>query len=105
LLPPGALVAAFNWRDAGKIGYALGPDATMLCLNSDSRQFGMADPPRDHEGQDVLLLLVDPAERASEQARAWFRTVDTLPPSFVRFHGRVLRTITVLRGHALLPRP
>jgi 4-amino-4-deoxy-L-arabinose transferase-like glycosyltransferase len=105
LLPPGTLVAAFNWRDAGKIGYALGPDAPMLCLNSDSRQFGMADPLSDHVGRDVLLLLVDPAERASEKAKAWFRTVDTLPPSSVRFDGRVLRTITVLHGHALLPRP
>jgi 4-amino-4-deoxy-L-arabinose transferase-like glycosyltransferase len=105
LLPPGALVAALNWRDAGKIGYALGPDSTMLCLNSDSRQFGIADPPRDHAGQDVLLLLVDPAERATEQAKAWFETIDTLAPSSVLFRGRVLRTITVLRGHTLLPRP
>ena len=32
LLPPGTVVAALNWRDAGKIGYALGPDVTMLCL-------------------------------------------------------------------------
>jgi hypothetical protein len=105
LLPPGALVAALNWRDAGKIGYALGPNATMLCLSSDSRQFGIADPPRGHAGQDVLLLLVDPAERATEQAKAWFHTLDTLAPSSVQFHGRVLRTITVLRGHKLLLQP
>jgi 4-amino-4-deoxy-L-arabinose transferase-like glycosyltransferase len=105
LLPPGTLVAALNWRDAGKIGYGLGPDSTMLCLSSDSRQFGIADPPRDHAGQDVLLLLVDPAERATEQAKAWFQTIDTLAPSAVRFHGRVLRTIKVLRGHTLLSQP
>ncbi|HEY4044663.1 MAG TPA: glycosyltransferase family 39 protein, partial [Rhodopila sp.] len=30
LLPAGTVVAALNWRDAGKIGYALGPGATML---------------------------------------------------------------------------
>ena len=77
----------------------------MLCLSPDSRQFGIADPPRDHAGQDVLLLLVDPAERATEQAKAWFQTIDTLAPSSVQFHGRVLRTITVLRGHTLLPKP
>jgi 4-amino-4-deoxy-L-arabinose transferase-like glycosyltransferase len=105
LLPPRGLVAALNWRDAGKIGYALGPDATMLCLNADPRQFGIADPPEAYAGQDVLLLLVDPAERATEQARAWFETVDALAPSSVVFHGRTLRTITVLRGHNLLPRP
>ena len=105
LLPPGTLVAAFNWRDAGKIGHALGPDVTMLCLNSDSRQFGYADPPRNRAGQDVLLLSVDPAERALEEAKTWFAAVDTLTQSSVRLEGRVLRIVTVLRGHGLLGRP
>jgi Dolichyl-phosphate-mannose-protein mannosyltransferase len=105
LLPPGTVVAALNWRDAGKIGYALGPDATMLCLCSDSRQFGFAHPLRDYAGQDVLLLMVDPAEHGSAEAKAWFQTVDILAPAPVRLQDRVLRTITVLRGHVLHPRP
>ena len=39
---PGLVVGADNWRDGGKIAYALGPDVTVLCLNRDSRQFGFA---------------------------------------------------------------
>jgi hypothetical protein len=105
LLPPGTVAAAFNWRDAGKIGHALGPDTTMLCLSTDSRQFGFADPPRDFAGKDVLLLVLDPADRGIEAAKQWFRAVDVLPGTSVRLDGRVLRTVAILRGHGLLPPP
>jgi hypothetical protein len=105
LLPPHALVAALNWRDAGKIGYAVGSDATILCLSADSRQFAYADPSGDYAGQDVLLLVVDRPPRAAEEARRWFETIDILAPTSVRLTGRVLRTVTVLRGHDLRPPP
>jgi hypothetical protein len=101
LLPPGALVAALNWRDAGKIGHALGSGTTMLCLNLDSRQFGLADPLTEFARRDVLLLSVDP----SRQAEAWFGSVQALPGTSVRLDGRVLRTITVRRGYDLRAQP
>jgi len=105
LLPTGALVAALNWRDAGKIGYALGPGTTMLCLNPDSRQFGLAHPLSEVAGQDMLLLVLGPAETAVAAARLWFRTVEVLPGTSVQLHGRVLRIVTVLSGRALMPPP
>ncbi len=105
LLPPGTLAAALDWRDAGKIGYALGPAVTMLCLSTDSRQFGFAHPPAHFAGQDALLLILDPAEREISAARRWFGTIEVLPPTSVRLDGRTLRTVTVLRGHGLLPQP
>jgi hypothetical protein len=101
LLPPGSLVAALNWRDAGKIGHALGPDTTMLCLNADARQFGFAHPLSDFAGRDVLLLSVDP----SPPGTRWFRSLQALLPTSVRLDGRSLRTITVLRGRGLQPQP
>jgi 4-amino-4-deoxy-L-arabinose transferase-like glycosyltransferase len=101
LLPPGALVAALNWRDAGKIGHALGPGTTMLCLSSDPRQFGVAHPLSEYAGKDALLLTVDPAPAAT----SWFRSLQVLPSTSVRLDGRTLRTVTVLRGEALVPRP
>ena len=97
LLAPGTVVAALNWRDAGKIGYALGPDVTMLCLSADARQFGFAHPLGDYAGRDVLVLEVDPAAPAS----AWFERTEALAPASVRLDGRVLRTVTVLRGIGL----
>jgi 4-amino-4-deoxy-L-arabinose transferase-like glycosyltransferase len=98
LLPPGTVVAALNWRDAGKIGYALGPDVTMLCLSADARQFGIAHRLTDFAGQHVLVLVVDPVPQA---VRIWFQSVDGLAPSSVRLDGRVLKTISVLRGDGL----
>jgi hypothetical protein len=99
LLPPGTLVAAPNWRDAGKIGYALGPDTTMICLNPDSRQFGFAHPPDAFAGRDMLLLSVGPPGPATE----WFHAISRLPATSVRLDGRILETITVSRGEGLIP--
>jgi 4-amino-4-deoxy-L-arabinose transferase-like glycosyltransferase len=101
LLPPGALVAAVNWRDAGKIGYALGPEAIMLCLNADARQFGFARPLHDYAGRNILVLTVGPAGPAAR----WFNSIRDLPDTYVRLNGRVLRSISVSRGDGLRDAP
>ena len=105
LLTTGTVVGVFNWRDAGKIGHALGSGTTVLCLSEDSRQFGFAHPLRDFAGRDVLLLVLDPAEHEIETAKRWFRATAVLPGASVRLHGRVLRKVMVMRGVGLLPRP
>ena len=105
LLASGSVAAAIDWRSAGKIGYALGPGVTMLCLNQDARQFGFAYPPRDFSGRDVLVLVLDPAERGIIKAKQWFATTETLAPTSVRLEGRPLRMVTVLLGRGLLPQP
>lgn len=97
LLSPNTLVAALNWRDAGKIGYALGPKTIMLCLNSDSRQFGFAYPLREFVGRDILLLAVGPSRPTAK----WFSSMKLLSATSVRLDGRDLRTVTVWRGESL----
>ncbi len=101
LLPPGSVAAALSWRDAGKLGHALGPDITMLCLCRDSRQFGIADPVGAFAGRDVVVLVPDPASRALDETRRWFTGVDVMPDIKIRLDGRVLRTVTVLLGRKL----
>ena len=101
LLPPGTVVAAMNWRDAGKIGRGLGPDVTILCLSRDARQFGFAVPPLDYAGRDVLVLTLGPADRMPAEVGSWFRSVEILPSATVRLDGRVLRTVAVARGRDL----
>jgi len=59
LLNPGTIVGVPNWRDAGKIAHALGPNVTVICLNHDTRQFGFASPSARWAGADILLLIVD----------------------------------------------
>ena len=98
LLPPGTIVGVANWRDAGKIAYALGPDVTVLCLNPDSRQFGFTAPPTEHLGEDVLLIGAIPPT-------ATFERIETLPPTEVRLRGRLLRELPVALGHRFIHWP
>jgi 4-amino-4-deoxy-L-arabinose transferase-like glycosyltransferase len=101
LLAAGTVVGVPDWRDAGKIGYALGPDVTVLCLNRDAREFGLADPPAHFIGQDVLLLVPEHAQRAVQALAPVFDGIDALPPAPIRHAGRVLAQVAVLRGHRL----
>ncbi len=101
LLGADTVVGVPDWRDAGKIGYALGPDVTVLCLNRDARQFGLADPPQRFIGRDVLLLVPEHAARATQTLAPVFDSIDVLPPAPIRHAGRVLVEVAVLRGHRL----
>ena len=98
LLRPGTVVGVANWRDGGKIAYALGPDTTVLCLNADARQFGFAHPPAFHIGQDVLLVGLAPVTGP-------FERIEPLPPTSIRHRGRVLASISVSIGHHLTAWP
>jgi len=101
LLDAGTVVGVPDWRDAGKIAYALGPGVTVLCLNRDAREFGLADPPERFVGQDVLLLVPEHAKRATQALAPVFDSIDALPPAPIRHAGRVLAEVAVLRGHRL----
>ena len=98
LLRPGTLVGVANWRDGGKIAYALGPDATVLCLNADARQFGFANPPAAHIGQDVLLIGLAPFAGP-------FERIEPLAPATIRLRGRVMAPVFVAMGRDLTAWP
>jgi len=98
LTQPGLVIGADNWRDGGKIAYALGPDVTMLCLNQDARQFGFETDPSRYVGDDVLLLVLDHPEAARARLAPLFDRIESLPPAMITLRGRVLQTVTVLRG-------
>jgi 4-amino-4-deoxy-L-arabinose transferase-like glycosyltransferase len=91
LLRPGVVVGVPNWRDAGKIAHALGPDVTVICLNRDSRQFGFASPAGRWIGADVLVLMEGDPGR--------FERLETLPPSGVTLRGRTVKVVEVAIGH------
>ncbi len=106
---PNTLIAATNWRDAGKLGYALGPAAHVLCLNSDSRQFGFGQDLSEAIGRDVLIVAPRESPEAI-QARLGgvFERIETLPPTLIR-HGGEAVPVPLYLGHAMrawpLPRP
>jgi hypothetical protein len=103
LLPPGALIGVPNWRHAGKIAYALGQDVTVVCLSPDARQFGFAASREQYVGQDMLLLAVEPPERAEAALAPLFRGLARLPPAPILLRDRVLGSVSVFRGESLLP--
>jgi 4-amino-4-deoxy-L-arabinose transferase-like glycosyltransferase len=101
LLPPGALVGVPDWRNAGKIAYALGPDVTVLCLNRDNRQFGLIAPQERFAGADILLLVPEHPERTTPELAPMFDGIDKLPPSPIRHARRTMAEIAVFRGRVL----
>ncbi len=98
LLPPDTVVGVPNWRDAGKIAYALGPSVTVTVLNSDARQFGFVAPQRDFVGHPLLVLAPEHGERVHDR----FATMQALPPAPIRAAGRTLAEIAVFRTSPLL---
>jgi hypothetical protein len=100
LLRPGTVVGVPNWRDAGKIAHALGPEITVICLNADTRQFGFASPPGRWVGADILLLVADRPDTVIPAMGRMFDRIDPLPSSAVISRGVVLKVITVAEGKA-----
>ena len=98
LLRPGTVVGVPNWRDAGKIAHALGPDISVICLNPDSRQFGFASPSAQWLGHDVLLLIVDRPETVLPGLSPLFNQIEPLPSSAVTLRGEMLKAVTVALG-------
>ena len=100
-LPPGAVVGVPNWRDAGKIAYALGPDVTTICLNRDARQFGFAVPAQRFVGRDMLILAPEHGDRVPQEFEGIFGAIEQLAPVPVRHAGRTLFSIAVFRASHL----
>ncbi len=105
LLRPGSIIGVPNWRDAGKIAYALGPDVTTLCLNRDCRQFGIAYPPAQFIGNDLLILAPDHPERVPADLGRAFASLAQLQDSAIRDGGRTLRPVAVFDARHLLAWP
>jgi hypothetical protein len=99
------VVGATNWRDAGKIAYALGPDVRVICLNTDSREFGFGLTPADVIGRDVLILAPEHADRVMAAYAGIFAAIEALPPATIRQGGNDLATVGVFLGRRLLAWP
>ena len=100
-LKPGALVGVPNWRDAGKVAYALGPDVTTICLNRDARQFGYAVPAGHFVGRDMLILAPEHGDRVPQELGGVFDAIEPLAPVPVRHAGRTLFGMAVFRASHL----
>jgi 4-amino-4-deoxy-L-arabinose transferase-like glycosyltransferase len=98
---PTMIVGVPDWRDAGKIAYALGSDVTVLCLNRDARQFGIAWPPTRFLGADMLILAPEHRERVRNELDPVFDSVEPLPDASIRHAGRTLQAVAVFQARRL----
>jgi hypothetical protein len=105
LLRSGTIVGVPNWRDTGKIAYALGPDVTTICLNRDCRQFGVTEPAARFVGSDVLILALDHPERVGSDLGRSFASLAQLPDGAIRHAGRTLQPVAVFDARRLLAWP
>jgi 4-amino-4-deoxy-L-arabinose transferase-like glycosyltransferase len=99
---PGLAVAATRWLDAGKIDYALGGRAPVLCLGPDPREYGVIAPVADYAGSDVLIIAprTSPAEIEARFGKL-FRSIEPLPPATVLHAGRPALTLPLYLGRRL----
>ncbi|MEO8714166.1 MAG: glycosyltransferase family 39 protein [Acetobacteraceae bacterium] len=102
LLAPGTIVGVPDWREAGKIAYALGPDFTVTVLNEDARQFGLVAPSRSFVGRDMLILAPEHAARVLARLGPRFAHIEALAPAPIRAAGRTLADVAVFRTGPLL---
>lgn len=93
---PHTFIAATSWIQAGKAAYALGPDATVLCLSVDPREFAFVHDQREYVGQDAVILDRLPA-RHDVYARygAYFATIALLGQVPIRRLGEPVFAVGV----------
>jgi 4-amino-4-deoxy-L-arabinose transferase-like glycosyltransferase len=99
---PGTVIAALNWRDAGKLGYALGDAADVICLNPDSRQFGFQHPTSDAIGQDVLIVA--PRQTGAKIEASFgglFASLEPLAPAMIPRAGGSALEVPLFIGRTL----
>jgi 4-amino-4-deoxy-L-arabinose transferase-like glycosyltransferase len=98
----GQPVAAPNWSDAGRIGYALGGAPPVMCLNTDAREFGFAPGPASVIGQNILIVAPRSDEaRIRAGYAAIFESIETLPPAVIDLPGRPGHRVPLFIGHTL----
>jgi hypothetical protein len=101
---PRLAVAAVRWLDAGKIDYALGGRAPVLCLGPDPRQYGLAAPLARYAGDDVLIVA--PGRSLAEIEAgfgALFDRLEPLAPAEIRAAGKPVAVVPLFIGFGLRP--
>ncbi len=99
---PDLVIAATRWHDAGKIDYALGGRATVICLGPDPREYGLIARAQDHAGEDVLIIAPRTSlAQVTTQFGASFDAMEALPATMVRHAGRPAMLLPLFMGHRL----
>ncbi len=98
LLSPGRLIGGVGWQETGKLDFAMGGTAPVICLNADSREYGFAPGMAEHIGADILIASAKPITAAALAGQGVrFDTLQPLEPVDVMPGGTLFLTL----GHRL----
>lgn len=76
----GNFIVAGHWIDAAKIGYALGNDYVVLCLDDSPHHFAFRFQPAEFVGRDALLIgRMQNMGEAIKKYGPYFDSVEALP--------------------------
>ncbi len=99
---PGLVLGATRWHDAGKIDYALGGAAPVICLGDDPREYGLIRPKDAYFGQDVLIVA--PRITLAEIRYGYgaqFDRIEQVAPVMIRHGGKPALLLPLFIGHRL----
>jgi hypothetical protein len=101
-VPAPAFVVADNWRYAGKIGAALGPEFPVCTLGDDPREFAFTCDTLAWIGKDAAIVVVKAdAERGLKALAPYFARIDAPQEFAVGRGGRAEQVFVLARGRAL----
>ncbi|MBN9510908.1 MAG: glycosyltransferase family 39 protein [Alphaproteobacteria bacterium] len=100
---PGAVVGAMNWREAGKIDYALGGTVPVICLNADRRQYAFV-PQNLPPAGDMVIVATKPVTRARLAGQGYaVEALSPLPSVLLAGPGRPGLTLFLYAARGLRP--
>ncbi len=95
---PGTFVFARYWYQCAQLAYALGPDHSVICYNTeDPRGFAFWSRPEDWVGRDGILVIVGEREAWPRYFGRWFTRVEPIAEFWVERQGKPVRRIELHR--------
>jgi dolichyl-phosphate-mannose-protein mannosyltransferase len=103
---PNLFVTATRWDEAGKVDYALQGKITVLCLARDPRGYGVLTRPRDHIGEDALIVGRNLYyHRIQATYGSYFESIEELAPITIKQGGRPAFELSVYFARKLRDAP
>ncbi len=99
---PGTFIAATDWIDAGKLGYALGPGVPVLCLCEAPHHFPFLNDQRAFLGEDAVVIRSGAPLPVTSIYASYFRSIDSIGTAPVRRRGRTAMALTLYLGRGFL---
>jgi hypothetical protein len=99
-------IAGTRWMEAGKLNYAIGRSAPVLCLCDDPQQFRFSNDLPQFTGRNILLIGTGKAfESHGRQIAQWFARLEPLAPIVLHRAGHDAMELVVFRGIGFRPTP